>query len=261
MKTRNIVALSLVSAAALYGIGAATKSLPLPAPWRNAPVVRTAGAGTELAASGSRLTESRQVGEFDAVEISGPVELVLTRGEAFALTITYDAALLPSYSSELRGSTLRIGQEGAVRSFAGGTPRVELVAPDLERLTLSGTARVDLGPLDWDDFELVSSGTISGKLEGSFDTLALEFSGAGSILMVGDARELSISSPGASGIDAAAFDAESAEIRISGVGTVDLGRTESLEVSLSGLGSLTYRGDPELTSKISGLGRVTRKGD
>ncbi len=259
MKTRNIVALSLVSAVALYGIGAATKSLPFPAPWRNAPVVRTAG--TELAASGSRLTESRQVGEFDTVEISGPVELVLTRGEDFALTITHDAALLPSYASELRGSTLRLGQEGAVRSFAGGTPRVELVAPDLERLTLTGTARVDLGPLGWDDFRLVSSGTISGRLEGSFDELELEFTGAGSILLVGDARELSISSPGASGIDAAAFDAESAEIRISGVGTVDLGRTEKLDVSLSGLGSLSYRGDPEVTSKISGLGRVVRKED
>ncbi|MBN1241240.1 MAG: DUF2807 domain-containing protein [Spirochaetales bacterium] len=259
MKTRNIVALSLVSAVALYGIGAATKSLPIPAPWRNAPVVRTAG--TELAASGSRLTEVREVGEFDAVEISGPVELVLIEGDSFKLTVTHDAALLPAYESELHGSTLRIGQESPGRSFAGGTPRVELVAPDLERLTLSGMARVDLGPLDWDDFKLVSSGTISGKLEGSFDGLELEFSGAGSILMVGDARELSISSPGASGIDAAAFDAESAEIRIAGVGTVDLGRTETLDVSLSGLGSLTYRGDPELTSRISGLGRVVRKGD
>ncbi len=70
MKTRNIVALSLVSAAALYGIGAATKSLPLPAPWRNAPVVRTAGAGTELAASAS------------AGEVAMPLEArILVRGQ------------------------------------------------------------------------------------------------------------------------------------------------------------------------------------
>lgn len=259
MKTRNIVALSLVSAAVLYGLGAATKSLPFPG--LRPPNAIARSAGTELAASGSKLSEIREVGDFSAVEISGPVDLVLTAGEDFRLTVTHDAALLPAYESELRGSTLRLGYGGANRINPGGTPLVELVVPDLERLVLSGASRVDIGPADWDDFELVSSGTISGKLQGSFDELRLELTGAGSILMVGEARELSISSPGASGIDAAAFDAETAEIRISGVGTVDLGSTNSLDVSLSGLGSLSYRGDPEVTSRISGLGRVVRKGD
>jgi hypothetical protein len=145
--------------------------------------------------------------------------------------------------------------------MSGVAPIVEIVAPDLERLVLSGVAKVDIGSADWGDFSLESSGTISGKLQGSFDELELEFTGAGDIRMIGDARELSISSPGASGIDAAAFDAERAEIRISGVGKVDLGVTQRLDVSLSGLGSLSYRGDPEVTSKISGLGRVVRKDD
>jgi hypothetical protein len=105
MKTRRIVVLSLVSAAALYGIGAATRSLPFPAPWRAAPVARTAD--IELSASGSKLTELREVGAFDSVEVSGPVELILTRGDEFRLSVTHDAALLDAYASDLDGSTLR----------------------------------------------------------------------------------------------------------------------------------------------------------
>jgi hypothetical protein len=60
-----------------------------------------------------------------------------------------------------------------------------------------------------------------------------------------------------------AFDLQTrtAQVNISGNGTVNISAEDSLDVSISGMGTVQYRGSPKLSQRVSGLGSVKQVGE
>jgi hypothetical protein len=159
--------------------------------------------------SGNIVTEERDVGAFDNIEVSGGIALRLTVDPAGGTTVavTYDDNIIDRIETEVAGSTLRIASSGTYNIMGGGDRFVEVSVQSLQGLTASGGSDVNG--------------------EGSIDVLDLTVSGGAnvdlSLLPVGDMT-----------------------LNASGGANVVVNVLEALSGSASGGADVLVQGDPPL---------------
>ncbi len=209
--------------------------------------------------------ERREVAPFRAVELRYFGQLHLHQGPDTALEIEGDPDVLAKVHTRVDGGTLilEIGETWLERLTSG----VLLVAhrplhyhvttPDLERVAVSGTGKVDAAALRSERLEINASGTADMRFAGvECDELAATISGRGSFELAGRADLLQVRVSGSGDIDAADLEAVEAEVRISGQGNATVRVRERLDVRVSGVGEVRYHGAPTVTQRISGAGSV-----
>src|SRR5512141_2038627 len=87
--------------------------------WNQAPswnFITFSNIGGSIRGSGNVVSETRQPGNFSAIEINYPVELTVKQGQAVTLTIQGEDNLLPQLDTRVSGSTLII--ENSERNFS-----------------------------------------------------------------------------------------------------------------------------------------------
>jgi hypothetical protein len=209
--------------------------------------------------------ERREVAPFRAVELRYFGQLHLHQGPDTALEIEGDPDVLAKVHTRVDGGTLilEIGETWLERLTSG----VLLVAhrplhyhvttPDLERVAVSGTGKVDTAALRSERLEINASGTADMRIAGvECDELAATISGRGSFELAGRADRLHVRVSGSGEIDAGELEVVEAEVRISGQGNATVRVRERLDVRVSGVGEVRYHGAPTVTQRISGAGSV-----
>ncbi len=215
--------------------------------------------------SGPTRTEVRDLSEFDTIDFSGFGSMVIEQGDGYEVELTSTESVLQRVDTEVRGGTLRIGQyrQWSLWPFFRGPQRldVRIVAPSLERVTVSGAGDVSIDGLKGERFEfkLSGAGDLSAR-DVDLDRLVIELSGAGSARVTGtvDTQEITIS--GAGDYDGRDLEGRSARVEVSGAGSVVVWAEERLDVRASGAGSVEYYGDPQVRSDVSGVSTVTGRG-
>ena len=215
--------------------------------------------------TGSPRTETRDVSDFDAIELSGFGSMVIEQGEDYEVELSGPASVLERTDTEVRGGTLRIGQyrQWSIWPFFRGPQRldVRVVTPSLERVTVSGAGDVSIDGLEGERFEfkLSGAGDLSAR-DVDLDRLVIELSGAGSARVTGtvDTQEVTLS--GAGDYDGRDLESQNARVEVSGAGSVVVWAEERLDVRASGAGNVEYYGDPQVRSDVSGVSSVTGRG-
>jgi hypothetical protein len=194
----------------------------------------------QIRGSGNVTTETREVGAFNAIDVSGVGEVVITQGDADGLTVTTDDNLQAIVLGEVRDDTLYLGIK-ANQGFSDAT-RVTftVTVKNLTALTLSGAGTV-------------SASNLSGE------QLTVNHAGAGPVTLAGTVTEQRVTLSGAGSYDGAALVSERATVDLSGLGSVVINASERLDATISGAGSIAYIGSPELHEQVSGLGSIQRR--
>lgn len=213
------------------------------------------------------VTERREVEAFRAVELRYFGHLHLTQGSEASVEVEGDPDVVAKVHVRVHEGTLvlEIGENWLERLTSG----VLLVAhrplhyrvtvPELDRIAVSGTGRVDADGLVTGDLDVVASGTADMDLAG-IEALALraQISGRGSFTLAGKAERVTLRVSGSGDIEAGDLASQEAEVRISGQGNATVRVVKRLDVRISGLGHVRYHGDPTVTQTISGSGTVTQ---
>lgn len=216
-----------------------------------------------VSGSGRLEREAREVGDFDAISLSGIGTLIVEQGAETELHIESDDNLLRYLESDVRGNTLYLGVEEGTNVLPSQGIRYEVTVTTLEQISLSGFSNVEIDDLETDRFILEVSGGGDVEVDELIaETLEVTISGVGSVDVEDGAvtdQEITISGGG----DYGARDLASAEakINISGLGKATVRVSETLDVSISGGGSVNYFGDPTVNQEISGFGNVEQIGD
>lgn len=157
--------------------------------------------------SGNLVSETRDVGPFTALDITGAVDvnLVVDPTSEQEVVVTYDDNLIDRIRTEVIGDTLHISQEGNVSTFGTGR-MVSVVAQDLDSISVSGASDLDA--------------------TGGVDSYRLEVAGA-------------------SDVNLEDFEAEVVEIEVSGASDVRVHASESIEGEASGASDLRIYGNPD----------------
>ena len=237
------------------------------------------GISGAIVGSGNLITQEMDFTDFTRLEIGYVFQSRVTKADSFSVSITVDDNLLEYVTVRKSGNTLSIClKEGC--AYIGTTKMVEITMPKLDKMSLSGGAsgvvsgfrsleRLELeasgaSTFYIDDtkagdtsFEISGASRVSGGIEiaeGRFDV-----SGASSIVLEGDARDISIEVSGAGHADLADFSVSNAAVNISGASVATVNASSSIDGSVSGASRLTYLGNPALTIEASGDSTVDHR--
>ncbi|MFZ5948028.1 MAG: head GIN domain-containing protein [Stygiobacter sp.] len=189
--------------------------------------------------NGKLKTQTRNIENFDRLEVGGVFSVKVEIGKEASLKIQAEENLLPLIKTNVVDGTL------IIETKKGLNPRREIkiliTTPDLNYVEVSGANSLQIFNIDEDVFEVNLSGAGSIYLKGKVEKLYADLSGAGSI----DSKDLI---------------ANVVEISVSGAASADVFAKERINASVSGVGSINYYGNPQyVKTNISGVGSINRK--
>jgi len=192
---------------------------------------------------GPSRTETRDVGSFDAIDMSGAARLEITVGKPESLTLEGRAASIERVTAEVRNSTLFIESKPRDWFMSNNRRRitVRISVPKLESLQVEGGNDVRLTGFDGGHSVIKASGAAHIFAEGRLAELTVRMAGAGH----GDFSRL---------------EADEARVTVEGVGSVIVHPKDTLDATMNGVGAILYTGSPrEVNTRMNGLGTIARK--
>jgi hypothetical protein len=216
--------------------------------------------------SGNVVTEERDVGEFEEVELSGIGRLEITQGDRTSLTVETDDNLMQYIKTETINDTLEISVRSRALPFLPVDPSTTIIyrltVPNLSRVSLSGSGEIAGTGFKADELEVQISG--SGTLELSdlaVDRFVYDLSGSGEAVLSGTATRQEVTISGSGRLDAGELRGALASIDINGSGRAIVWVTDRLQVDVSGSGDVQYYGSPEIAQDVSGSGSIKGLGE
>ncbi len=189
--------------------------------------------------AGPTATDERDVAAFTRIKAEDEVDVNVRAGEPRRLTVRAGEKVIGDVRTEVRDGTLYVSYDGP--SIRKGRLSVDVAAPRVEALAISGSADV-----------------FADALAG--DALDIRVSGAGDITAKGHAGRLTVDVSGSGDADLADLEADEARVDLSGAGDADVRAARRLDADVSGAGDLAYRGSPELTHHVTGSGDIEHAG-
>ncbi|NWG05605.1 MAG: DUF2807 domain-containing protein [Chloroflexi bacterium] len=215
--------------------------------------------------SGEVTMQTREVGDFHAIEISYPGEVVITQGNAVSVKIEAEDNVLPGLKTEVRGGTLEIFYKAEKGRHVNPTEpvKITIVVKELDDVQFSSAGELTIDGLKTDELEFGLSGAgrvIVSDIE--TQSLTVDLSGAGSMNASGTADSLDLNISGFGSFDGEDLHSQTASVNISGAGSATVWVDDELDANVSGAGSVNYYGSPaSLTKNVSGVGGVNSKGE
>ncbi len=213
--------------------------------------------------SGNVITQTRDVKDFHAVEVSYPAEVFISQGTSESLKIEAEDNLLPGLQTRVRNNKLEIFykvEEGkAVRPTE--PVRITIVVKNLDEVDFESAGKLELTGIRADSLSVSVSGAGNLKLdEINVKDLSVNLSGAGSMNASGTADTLSVNISGFGDYNGKDLKSKDASVNISGAGSASVRAEDRLDAAISGAGSVNYYGSPKVTKQISGVGGITQAG-
>lgn len=216
------------------------------------------------AAAGPQVTKTYALTGFTGVELAGPDDITIRRGDAFSITAKGPQAEIDLLEVELDGATLSVGRKREGLSFSNRDDdgvEIMITMPRLDKLRLTGSGEIEADTADGDAVEAVVTG--SGDLKVAkltAKTVKIAVSGSGDIeIGGGTAGTGDYSVTGSGNIDADALAADTLDISITGSGDVEANASGAADVNILGSGDVEIRGGATCSTRAMGSGTATCK--
>ncbi|QJD93086.1 DUF2807 domain-containing protein [Duganella dendranthematis] len=229
-------------------------------------MLKAYGSSSPTSTAGRSLgSETRKIDAMaTSVELSGPIDLILTQGQNASLRVRGEQRSLANIETLQDGRDLHIGTKGMLLN-----PRhrlqVELVLPSLEELMVSSSGDTKVSGFNGERLELQlhGSGNVnfngryrslaagahgSGNLNlnaGSSERVELEMVGSGQITASGSCQTLEAQLTGSGDLDARHLAAEKVTVNLKGSGTTHVFAKQSADLTLRGSGDIRVLGNPD----------------
>ncbi len=218
---------SILVLAALLG-GCTTNNIPI---------------DTIIAGSGSIITETRPVQDFDQVILNGLGNLNVELGDTESLTIKTDDNIMPLIRTEVSAGRLVIDLNIRPNEMVEPSRAIAytLTVKDIRALELNGAGNITSGSID-------------------AESLSVFLSGAGNVTLGGHLISQNVTIKGSGTYNAGDLQTERTMVTIEGAGNVTVWAQDNLDAQISGLGNVVYYGNPAVRQDVSGVGTVTGLG-
>jgi hypothetical protein len=194
-------------------------------------------ADDEVVGSGKITAETRELAEFDAIELRIAADMHVKIGKATPLKVEGDDNILPLIKTEVRDRRLVISSDSKFRSKHGVDLKVTVA--NLKAVEIQGAGDMHVHGLDNESFSVDVSGAADVHVDGTTEQLAVRICGAGDVLAFG-------------------LEAQAASVSITGAGDAKVSVANSLDAVIVGAGDVHYKGDPKVHKVITGSGDVKR---
>jgi len=214
--------------------------------------------------SGNVITQTREVGAFNAINVEYPGEVFIKQGNAESVKVEAEDNLLPHLKTQVKNGTLEVfyRRENGKHVVPTKAVRITIVVKDLNEVQFTSAGELTIEKLEAERLDVSLSGAGNLKLEDiQVSDLGVNLSGAGSMTASGAAENLAVNISGFGDFKGAELHDKTAKVSISGAGSATVWVDDDLTADVSGAGSVSYYGSPSVSRQISGVGGVKHIGD
>ncbi len=191
-----------------------------------------------IVGSGTLQKEVRNVADFQEIDLSGAGTVHYTVGDQVTCEVEIDDNLLEHIVTEVENGVLKIYNQEPIVTRRGLTVRI--TSSNLTGAAIRGAGTLHLRNLQASKFQA-------------------DIAGSGDIYLQGQVGDVSASIMGSGNIDAFEVSGETADVSISGSGTVKLNASKKINARITGSGDVFYMGEPQINQTSMGSGSVKRR--
>lgn len=207
-------------------------------------------------------SETRSVGNYDKVIVTGPMEVQLYGGSEGRIDVEAESNLIDYIETEVSGGSLKISiQKGVNLEPSRNYPiKVRVPFESLEALTLTGSGHIkNSDVIKSRDFKINVTGSGNMNLNLATQNLESTITGSGDIKLKGNTTRFTCKVTGSGDVFAYDLNAESVNAVVTGSGDIQVSAEKELQARVSGSGDIKYRGNPDKQDfKTSGSGTVSK---
>ena len=202
-------------------------------------------AATPASEAATPTTEVRAASEFEAIKLSGSIDLDVRQSGKESVTVHADAKLLPMVETVVEstsaGRTLHISFKREQRAWFQGQAKAVVEVVKLSSLSITGSGDARLSGLD-------------------ADALEIRITGSGDVSAQGSARKLKVNIAGSGDAALGELAADDVTVIIAGSGDANVTANQSLTAKVAGSGDIRYGGRATaIRSSVAGSGSISRR--
>ena len=206
--------------------------------------------------SGVAATESREVVEFDQIEISIPVQIEISKGNVCTLELTVDDNLMEHISTTVSNGRLHVSAD---QNFAMKVPgMLRITSPNLTYVSLAGAVDGTIEELSGESAELHMAGSSEVSVGLLTENLSVHIAGSGTLNASGICKTMEVSIAGSGTVHSENVPVDEVSVSIAGSGDVYVHASQKLDVSIAGSGSVRYKGEPVIEQSVAGSGAIEK---
>ena len=214
--------------------------------------------------SGNVISQTREVSNFKAIEVSYPAQVLITQGGSESLKIEAEDNVLPGLQTRVRNNTLEIfyKAEGDKHVRPTEPVKISIVVRELDEVNFESAGELNIEGVESDTLSVSVSGAGNLDLnEIAVKAVRVNLSGAGSMTASGTADDLDLNISGFGDFKGGELHGKTASVTISGAGSATVWVDNDLTAEVSGAGSVNYYGSASVTRQINGVGSVKHLGN
>lgn len=216
--------------------------------------------GEYLRGSGNVISEEREVPFFNEVSVSGAIDLFVTMGEEFSVTVEADDNLMEKIITEVSDSRLNIYTKRGFNIRNYDKMDVYITVPQLIYIGASGASDVVLeNVLQGESLTVNSSG--ASDIQGSVNVgyLNVNCSGASDAKLSGVAATLEAELSGSSDMKSYDLMCDHVVVKLSGASNMNVTANKSITGSTSGASDLNVKGGASIDVSSSGASSISKR--
>lgn len=208
--------------------------------------------------NGNKISETRNVGSFDGVELQGSMNVQLKKASAHSVEIEGEENILPFVETFIHDGKLVIKYKDNTSIHTTRDLIVHVNATELDEVRVTGSGDITgEGKFESSDevkVKITGSGNISLELDAP--SVEAGITGSGDIQLSGNTKDIECSTTGSGNIKATELKAENAKVRTLGSGSISVFASVKIDASISGSGDISYKGGGAVSSSVHGSGSV-----
>ena len=205
-------------------------------------------------------TRIEKIKGIKEISVNGAATVNLVNDSKESLTFTGKESIVNKISVKVRGSYLEIKMPK--KSYLGFDDNIviNINLDKMEEFEFEGTGDVFMSDFKIDKFLIKMQGTGNAKLkDNDIRDLNIVINGKSNLEVDGKAEKLTAFVDGIGSLKAFGLEAENADIKLNGIGTVEANVEDKLSAEVNGIGKIIYRGNPSLEkTELNGLGQIKK---
>ncbi|MCL2266376.1 MAG: DUF2807 domain-containing protein [Treponema sp.] len=207
-----------------------------------------------IQAKGEREIYNIKTGNFNKIKIEGICEVRYYAGSSDTVKFEVPPNVREQYEVLVENGELIIRSANRISYNNKNSPILTVNVSALESVTLEGAGEfIAYDKITADNLSLITLGAGSVKAELDVNSLSINLSGASDMKLSGRADTASLNLTGAGDISALSLQTNTAEIFMSGAGSIKISCAQTLNINASGAGSIEYSGSPRISQNTGGF--------
>jgi len=201
---------------------------------------------TRIRGNGKIITQNYNLKDFKGIDIGGAKQIFLKQDSAFSVKVKTDENLFDHLSVRVDNEELKISSKNGKWLSPSDELKIFVTMPVVKKIEVSGASSVSSENRLYSEEKI--SVDLSGASEGTLDVRApildLTVSGASTLTVLGETRDIKSDASGASTINTFDLKSENCVVEASGASSIDVFASISLKANASGASEIKYKGNP-----------------